>query len=82
MCPESVVTCRDTKAGGEVVGYCPKRCLELERNPDSLNEAIHRDADNESDIKPVDMFVPVLFCDGSLGDVRLLGIVLWISVWL
>lgn len=47
-----------------------------------MNKAVHRDADDEGDVEPVDMFVPVLFCDGRLGDMRLLGIVLWISIWL
>ena len=82
MCPQPVVACCDTKPGGEVVCYCPQRCLELERNPDGLNEAIHRNTDDEGDVEPVDVFVPVLFCNGRLGDVRLLGIVLWVSVWL
>lgn len=33
-------------------------------------------------IEPIDVLVPVLLCDGLVGDVRLLRVVLGVPVWL
>ena len=33
-------------------------------------------------IEPIDVLVPVGTCDGQIGDVRLLGIIFGIAVWL
>jgi len=54
----------------------------LERRPVGLNQPIGRYADDEGDIEPVDMLVPVRPGNGLFGDVRLLGIVLLVTIWL
>lgn len=82
MCPQPVVPCRDSKTCGEVVCHRPQRGLEVQWYPNGLNEAIYGDAHDEGDIEPVDMLVPILLRDGRFGDVRFLGVVLCVSVWL
>ena len=75
MCPKPVVTSCDSEPGAEIVGNSPDGRLPPQWCPDGGDEAGKRDADDENDIKPVDMLVPVLPRQRRLGDVRLLGVV-------
>ncbi len=69
------LTSCDTQTGHEVISNGPDSCFPLQRCPDCLDEAIDGDADDEDDIQPVNVLVPVLSRDGALGDVRFLRIV-------
>jgi len=80
--PESVVPSSDAETCAEVVDDGPHGGLPKERSPDGLDEAEGRDAKDEEDVEPVDMLVPVFLGDGLVGDVRLLGVVLWVPVGL
>ena len=75
VCPQTVVASGDTEASGEVEGDGPDGSLEVERCPVGSNETAHGNANDEDDIEPVDVLVPVLLCHRSLSDVRLLGVV-------
>lgn len=77
-----MVTGRDTKTSCEVIGNSPDGSLELERGPVCCNQAVDRKANDQSDIEPIDVFVPVRLRDGLFGDVRLLRIVLLVTIWL
>jgi hypothetical protein len=74
--PQAMVTGSDTETSGEVEGDRPDGGLEVERSPVGGDETAHGNADDENDIEPVHVLVPVLLCHGSLGDVRLLRVVL------
>ena len=67
-----MVTGCDTETGHEVVDEGPDGGLPLERSPVCLNDTIEWNTDNESDIEPVDVFVPVEPGHRLVGDVRLL----------
>lgn len=54
-----MVARRDTKTGHEVIGNCADGSLELKRCPDGLNAAVQRHTDDEGDIEPIDVFVPI-----------------------
>jgi hypothetical protein len=73
------LTSCDTETSHEVVGNCPDGRLQLKRCPVCCDEAVDWKANDESDVQPVDMFVPVGLRNWLLGDVRLLGIVLLAS---
>ena len=73
------LTGSDTKTSHEIVGNRPDSRLQLKRCPVCCNESVDRKADNEGDVQPVDMLVPVRLCDCLLGDVRFLGIELLAS---
>lgn len=81
MCPQSVVAGCDTKASHEVVCKCPYGCLEMERRPVRCNHPVDWKTNNEGNIEPVDVLVPIGLGDGRLGDVRLLWIVLFGTRW-
>lgn len=70
----------DTETCHEVIGNCPSSSLPLKRSPIRGNEAIDGNTDNECDVEPVDVLVPVGLGDGLLGDVRFLRIVPLVSV--
>jgi len=76
MCPKSVVTGCDTKTRHEIVCNCPEGRLQLKRRPVCCNKSIDGKADDEGDIQPVDMFVPVRLGNCLVGDVRFLRFVL------
>lgn len=81
MCPKSVVTSCDTKTSRKVIGNSPDGSLQLEGSPVCGNQAIDRKSDNQGDVQPVDVLVPVGLGDGFFGDVWLLGVVLLVAVW-
>ena len=74
--PQTMVTGSDTETSREVEGDGPDGSLQVEGSPVGGDEAAHGNADDENDIEPVHVLVPVLLCHGSLGDVRLLRVVL------
>ncbi len=76
-----VASC-DTQTSGEVVCNGPNGGLDLERYPEGLDAAVDGNANDESDIKPVDVLIPVRSGHWDLGDVRLLGVIFGISVGL
>lgn len=82
MCPQPVVTGCDTETGHEIVRDRPYCGLPGEWCPVRLNETSERHADDEDDVQPVDVLVPVRRGDGLLGDVTLRGIVLLVTVGL
>ena len=72
----------DAQTGCKVVQYGKDEGLQLQRHPPSLDHAVQRNANDESDVEPVNMLVPVGFGDWCLGDVLLLWIVRLVPVWL
>lgn len=70
-----MVPCCDAEAGAEIPDDRPKGGLPIERREEGLDEAIDGNTNNECDIEPVDMLVPVPFRDGLVCDVWLLGVV-------
>lgn len=75
------------QSSSEVVQHRENGGLQVQWRPESLNATSNWDADNEDDIEPVDVLVPVLLGHGRLGDVWLLGVISGISdrllwVWL
>jgi hypothetical protein len=73
--PQTMVSGGNTEASGEVEGDRPDGGLQVQRGPVCGDETAHRNANDEDDIEPVDVLVPVLLCHWSLGDVGLLGVV-------
>ena len=67
-----MLTCCDTQTGEEVVDDGPDGGLELQRDPEGLDAAVHGDTDDEGDVQPVDMLIPVLTGDGGISDMDLL----------
>ena len=72
----------DTKTSCKVVGNSKDCCLPLQWSPPSLDKSIDGDPNNQGDVQPVDMFVPVGFGHGSVGNVLFLGIVGFVPVGL
>ena len=71
---EALLTCCDTETGEEIVGDGPNGSLELQRHPERLDAPIQRDSNDEEDVQPVDMLVPVVAIDSRIGDMDLLSI--------
>lgn len=67
------LTCGDAQTGEEIIDDSPGDGLQLDGDPKGLDAAIDGDSDDEEDIEPVDMLMPVVTVDGSIGDVDLLG---------
>lgn len=76
------LTSCDSKTGHEVIRDGPNSSLPLERRPVRSNESIDRNSNNESNVEPVDVFVPVRLRNWLLSDMRFLGIVLLVTIWL
>lgn len=72
----------DTQASGEVVNEREQCCLEIYRRPKGCDAAHDGDTNNESDVEPVDVFVPILLRHGLVCDVSLLRIICFVSVGL
>lgn len=72
----------DSQTRHEVVCKGPDGCLPLQRGPVCRDHAIDWNSHDEGDVKPVDMLVPIGAGNGLLGDVRFLGIVFLVAVWL
>lgn len=69
-----LLTSCDAQSSEEVVDDCPDSSLQLQRHPESLDTAGDGNADDESDVQPVDVLVPVLASHLSIGNVHLLGV--------
>jgi hypothetical protein len=82
VCPKPVVTSCDTKTGHEVIDDSPDSGLPLQRSPIGHDETVDWNSHDEGDVKPVNMFVPVCFGNGFLGDVRFLWVVSLVTIWL
>ena len=82
MRPQAMVASCDPESGHEVVGNRPDSGLPVQRGPECLDTSQERDAHDQEDIQPVDMFVPVLPRYRSLGDVSLGGVIGFASVGL
>ena len=72
----------DTKACHEVVDNGKQGCSPLQLDPKGLDTAIQRDSDNQCDVEPIHMLVPIWLCYGAIGDVRFSRIVGFASIWL
>jgi hypothetical protein len=72
----------DTETGHEIICNGPYRRLPVKRGPVGGHKSIDGDSDNEGDVKPIDMLVPIGPGDGFIGDVRLLRIITFVAVWL
>lgn len=70
-----MVAGRNAQTGPVVVDDGPDGGLQLQRRPVGRDEAAQGNEDDEGDIEPVDVLVPVGPRDGQVGDVWLLGIV-------
>lgn len=80
--PQSMVAGGNTETSEKVVDDCPDGSLPAERCEASSNATRQRDATNEGEIEPIDVLVPVTPGHGGVGDVRLVWVVFWVSVWL
>lgn len=60
----------------DVVEDSPESSLKLERNPVGGDEAHQRNKHNKCCVEPVDVLRPVAPSHGSVGDVRLVGVLL------
>lgn len=77
-----MVSSGDAQTSGKVVGNSPDGSFELQGSPVGRNTSSQWDADNEVDIQPVDVFVPVRSGHWCLCDVNFLGVIFGISVGL
>lgn len=77
-----MVSSGDAETGPEVVDDSPCGSWQTQRCPVGTDETSERYANNEGDIEPVDMLVPILPSDGVLCDMFLGRVVLGASVWL
>ena len=68
--PQTVVASSDTETGSEVVSDCPDGGVAVKRSPPSLDQTHEGNADDEEDIEPVNMLVPVGLGHRGVGDVR------------
>lgn len=74
-----MVASGNTKSSREVVCNCPDGSVQSKRCPDSLNAAIYRNANDEGNVEPVNVFIPVRLGHRQLSDMYLLGIIF--RVW-
>jgi hypothetical protein len=72
---EELTSC-DAQTGHEVVYDSPDSRLPLERGPEGSNDAVQGHKEDERDIDPVDMLVPIVDGHGLFSDVRFRGIIL------
>ena len=79
---EGLHTSGDSKPGSEIVCNSEQGRPPLHGRPNSLNAAIERNADDESDIEPIDVLMPIGLGDRRVGDMGLLGVVTPASVGL
>lgn len=82
MCPQTVVSCGDTKAGSKVIDNGPNECRKTKRSPGSVDESDDWDNEDEDDVKPIDVLVPILFRHWLIGDVWLAWAVFLVAIWL
>jgi hypothetical protein len=73
MSPEAVIAGGYTKTSAEIVQNRPKSGLKPQGSPNGSNAADDRNSSNKVDIQPVDMFVPIIPGNWSVGDMRLLA---------
>jgi hypothetical protein len=69
-CSMLELTSCDTETSPEIVNDSPDEGGCLERSPDGSNETVNRDGDDQCDVEPVDMFVPVGPGNRLVGDMR------------
>lgn len=68
------LTCGNTETSEEVVDDGPDGSLQLQWHPQGLNTTIDGNADDEEDVQPVDVLVPVGTGHLGVSDVHLLGV--------
>ena len=69
-------TSSDAETGHEVVGKGPDGGLPVQRSPVGHDHTVDWNTDNESDVKPVNVLIPVRGSHWKLSDVWLRWIVL------
>ena len=82
MCPKSMVASCDTKTGHEVVDDSEECCLPFHWCEEGTDDTDDGYVDDESDVKPIHMFVPVLLGHGRVCDVWFSRIIVSITVGL
>lgn len=70
-----MVSSCDSQTGGEIVGNGEDEGLEGEWCPEGGDAAGEGNADDENDIEPVDVLIPVLAGEWRLGDVWLARVI-------
>ena len=68
--PQTMVASGDTETSCEVVSNCPDGGVTVERSPPGLDQTQEGNANNQEDVEPVDVLVPVGLGHGGVGDVR------------
>jgi len=71
-----VVTSSDTETSVDVVEDGPESSLKLKRDPVGGDEAHQGNKNNKCCVEPVDVLGPVAPSHGSIGDVRLVDVLL------
>jgi len=66
-------TSSDSQTGQEVVNECPDCRLPLKRRPVCGDHAIDGYSNDQGNVEPVDVFVPVVSGQRLVGDVLLFG---------
>lgn len=74
MRPKTMVSSRDTQTRPEVVYDRPDGGLPAEGNPECRDAASKGKANDEENIEPVDVLVPIGTGNRKVGDVRLLRV--------
>jgi len=77
-----VVSSSDSETSVEVVEDSPCCSLPHERRPDCSDETHHWYTEDEKDIQPVDVFVPIVSRQRGVCNVWLLGVILLVPVGL
>lgn len=75
-----MVSGSDAQSSGEIIEDCKESGFELQWHPESLDAAVQRNADNEGNVEPVDVFVPVRPGHRCLCDMWLLRIIFGVSI--
>lgn len=70
---EKTRTSSDSQTSQEVVNECPDGRLPLKRRPVCGNHAVDGNSNNEGDVEPVDVLVPVVSGQRLVCDVQLFG---------
>ena len=72
----------DAQTGCKVIENGKDCGLEQEWRPQGLYAAIERNANDQGDIEPINVFVPICFGHGRFCDVWLLGVIFRVPVGL
>ncbi len=63
-----------------IVQHSPYGSLPVQRGPNGLNAAVNWDPDNQENIEPIHVTVPIGLCQGLIRDMYLLGVIASVPV--